>query len=59
MDNEIAYGINGNTVSLSYSSLIMVELKTEVDMLWRRYGVDDRSGSAHVLERQERIATAW
>jgi hypothetical protein len=51
--------MNGNRVSWSLNSDITVELKIEVDRLWRRYDIDDRSGSAQRFERHERIAMAW
>jgi hypothetical protein len=51
--------MKGNRVSWSLSSRMTVELKIEVDRLWRRYDIDERSGSAQLFERHERIATAW
>lgn len=46
-------------MSWSLNSRMTVELKVEVDRLWRRYDIDERSGPAQLFERHERIAMAW
>lgn len=58
IDRDIAYGTKGKSVG-EWSSQLMVELIVAVERLCRRYDALNRCGSAQLLERQERIATAW
>ena len=55
---EIAYGTNGNSTK-SRSSCLIVDVKIDVDRVWRRYDADNRCVSVRVLDRQERMVTAW